>query len=87
MSGEDAPRPYLENLIVLEIKTKQTKRTEPSYRTEPNRTELFIEPNIGSLVQEIKTNVRGHVLPLPPGPAPNEPNRTVQTHLCNSVAY
>jgi hypothetical protein len=25
MSGEDAPRPYLENLIVLEIKTnKQT---------------------------------------------------------------
>jgi hypothetical protein len=27
MSGEDAPRPYLENLIVLEIKTnKQTKQ-------------------------------------------------------------
>ena len=28
MSGEDAPRPYLENLIVLEIKTnKQTVKT------------------------------------------------------------
>jgi hypothetical protein len=29
MSGEDAPRPYLENLIVPEIKTnKQTHRRE-----------------------------------------------------------
>jgi hypothetical protein len=26
MSGEDAPRPYLENLIVLEIKTKKLVR-------------------------------------------------------------
>ena len=28
MSGEDAPRPYLENLIVLEIKTKTNKNKQ-----------------------------------------------------------
>jgi hypothetical protein len=35
MSGEDAPRPYLENLIVLEIKTnKQTNKcTVRTFRT------------------------------------------------------
>jgi hypothetical protein len=30
MSGEDAPRPYLENLIVLEIKTNKQTRATPS---------------------------------------------------------
>jgi hypothetical protein len=45
MSGEDAPRPYLENLIVLEIKTTTTSsKTISTLRAvwyelvQPNRT-------------------------------------------------
>jgi hypothetical protein len=30
MSGEDAPRPYLENLIVLEIKTNKQSHVHPN---------------------------------------------------------
>jgi cytoskeletal protein RodZ len=33
MSGEDAPRPYLENLIVLEIKTNKQTRTHAHTHT------------------------------------------------------
>jgi hypothetical protein len=57
MSGEDAPRPYLENLIVLEIKTnKQTAvratmygvRTTKSSGLELLHVQLYICAYVGN---------------------------------------
>jgi hypothetical protein len=53
MSGEDAPRPYLENLIVLEIKTN--KQTDSNGSTSRPYLENLI-------VLEIKTNKQTSVL-------------------------
>jgi hypothetical protein len=49
MSGEDAPRPYLEDLIVPEIKTnKQYKQTNKTKNKRPRHYELVVGLHAGN---------------------------------------
>jgi hypothetical protein len=41
MSGEDAPRPCLENLIVPEIKTNKQELFEQNKKERPHLAQLF----------------------------------------------
>jgi hypothetical protein len=56
MSGEDAPRPYLENLIVLAIKTnKQTNKPEPNARQFAATFDQSGHVNISEFIRKVAT--------------------------------
>jgi hypothetical protein len=57
MSGEDAPRPYLENLIVLEIKTN--KQTVTSWGT---ASVIVVGDSVGDTVGLVEGDVVGDVV-------------------------
>jgi len=55
MSGEDAPRPYLEDLIVPKIKTNKI--------SDPNRTELKLGSSYGWTKRHVYTLLQRGAVP------------------------